>query len=104
MNLEEFKASLSNPNPPANLPYALQALWLDGKKGWQAAHLLVQDHEDDPNCNRVHAYCHRQEGDLANAAYWYRRVGQPVYQGSLEEEWADLVTTFLDAYQATPRP
>ena len=97
MNVAEFKSSLAGENPPAGLPYCLQALWLDAKKGWQAAHLLVQEHEDDPDCNWVHAYCHRREGDLANAAHWYRRVGKPVYQGSLEEEWADLSATFLAA-------
>lgn len=96
MNFEEFKASLSGENPPAGLSYSLQALWLDAKKGWQAAHLLVQDHEEDPNCNRVHAYCHRREGDLANAGYWYRRVGATFYKGTLEEEWADLVSGFLE--------
>jgi hypothetical protein len=35
------------------------------------------------------------EGDLGNAAYWYRRAGKPVATGSLEEEWATLVTSFL---------
>ncbi len=96
MNLEEFKSTLNDAEPPSGLPYSLQALWLDAKKGWQAAHLLVQDHEDDPNCNWVHAYCHRREGDLANAGYWYRRVGKPAYRGSLEAEWADLSAALLE--------
>lgn len=96
MNLAEFKESLTNANPPAGLSYSLQALWLDARKGWQAAHLLVQDHEDDPNCNWVHAYCHRKEGDLANAGYWYRRVDKPVYKKSLEEEWADISAALLN--------
>lgn len=95
MNLEEFRASVAGAQPPAGLPYSLQGLWLDAKHGWQAAHVLVQDHEDDPDCNRVHAYCHRKEGDLANAAYWYRRVGEPVYRGGLDAEWADLSAAFL---------
>jgi hypothetical protein len=30
---------------------------------------------------------HREEGDLGNARYWYRRAGQPPYQGSLAAEW-----------------
>jgi hypothetical protein len=29
---------------------------------------------------------HRKEGDLSNAAYWYRRAGRPVATGSLEAE------------------
>src|SRR3978361_1067549 len=96
MNLEEFKASVAGTEPPAGLPYSLQALWLDAKKGWQAAHLLVQAHEDDPNCNWVHAYCHRCEGDLANAGYWYRRVGKPGYRGRLAEEWAAISASQLE--------
>ena len=26
----------------------------------------------------IHAVVHRMEGDLANAGYWYRRVGRPL--------------------------
>lgn len=40
---------------------------------WQAAHLIAQDHEEDARANWIHAVCHRMEGDLANARYWYRR-------------------------------
>jgi hypothetical protein len=43
---------------------------------WQAAHLIVQQHEDDATANWIHAVCHRMEGDLANARYWYRRIGR----------------------------
>ncbi|HEX2913435.1 MAG TPA: hypothetical protein VH186_21710 [Chloroflexia bacterium] len=95
MNLEELRASLSASNPPAGLPVSVEALWQDGRGDWDAAHNLVQQHEDQRDCNQVHAYLHRKEGDLANAGYWYRRVGSPVYAGSLEEEWAELVTTLL---------
>jgi len=53
---------------------------------WQAAHVIVQ-HLDDALACRVHALCHRIEGDLANARYWYRRAKLP-YPGhlSIEEE------------------
>jgi hypothetical protein len=40
---------------------------------WQAAHVIVQDYEDDPTAAWIHAVVHRMEGDLANAGYWYRR-------------------------------
>jgi hypothetical protein len=43
---------------------------------WQAAHLVAQDHEDEPLANWIHAVVHRMEGDLANAGYWYRRCGR----------------------------
>jgi len=35
------------------------------------------------------------EGDLSNAGYWYRRAGQPVATGPLDEEWGALASTFL---------
>ena len=40
---------------------------------WQAAHAIVKDLEDPLAC-RIHALCHRLEGDTANARYWYRRA------------------------------
>jgi hypothetical protein len=42
---------------------------------WQSAHLIVQEHEEDATANWIHAVCHRMEGDVANARYWYRRIG-----------------------------
>lgn len=52
---------------------------------WDGAHAIVQD---DPSSDAawIHAHLHRIEGDLANAAYWYRRAGRPVAAVSLEEE------------------
>jgi hypothetical protein len=40
---------------------------------WQAAHLVAQDHEGEPLANWLHGIVHRMEGDLDNAAYWYRK-------------------------------
>ena len=40
---------------------------------WQAAHLIVQEHESDPMAAWIHAIVHRMEGDLGNARYWYGR-------------------------------
>ena len=51
---------------------------------WQAAHLIVQEHEEDAVANWIHAVCHRMEGDVANARYWYRRIGR---------EYREAVTT-----------
>ena len=45
---------------------------------WQAAHLIAQKYEDDDVAGWIHAVVHRMEGDLANAGYWYRRVGRPL--------------------------
>lgn len=43
---------------------------------WQAAHVIAQNHEGERLANWIHAVAHRMEGDLGNAAYWYRRVGR----------------------------
>jgi hypothetical protein len=43
---------------------------------WRRAHEIVQEHEDDPLANWIHALVHRMEGDLENARYWYRRCGK----------------------------
>jgi hypothetical protein len=43
----------------------------------------------------VHAYLHRKEGDVGNAAYWYRRARKPVCKTSLDEEWAAIAGALL---------
>lgn len=43
---------------------------------WQAAHAIVQEHDDDRDAAWIHAVVHRMEGDLPNARYWYGRCGR----------------------------
>jgi predicted SpoU family rRNA methylase len=50
-----------------------EAVQLALRGDWQAAHSIVQEHEDDPVASWIHAVVHRMEGDLGNANYWYRR-------------------------------
>lgn len=61
------------------------ALRLEQQGGWDQAHEIAQAIES-PEAAWVHAYLHRREGDLPNAAYWYRRAGKPVCAGPLDEE------------------
>jgi hypothetical protein len=70
------------------------ALWHDARGNWAEAHRIAQD-VDTSSGAWVHAYLHRKEGDLGNAAYWYRRAGQQVAEDSLDAEWARLVQAFL---------
>lgn len=56
---------------------------------WEEAHATVQKHNDELSC-QVHGYLHRVEGDLANAAYWYRRGNATLPDNSLEQEWKRL--------------
>ena len=51
-------------------------LVLAGK--WDAAHQLVQQHEDG-TAAWIHAVLHKLEGDLGNARYWYRRADRMKY-------------------------
>lgn len=96
MNIAAFRASLIAPTPPPELSLALQGLWWDGKGDWNRAHQCAQEH-DDADSAAVHAYLHRKEGDLPNAAYWYRRAGRPPASGTLAAEWEGLVGDLLDA-------
>ncbi len=95
MTFEEFRSSLSEAAPPQGLELALQALWWAGKGDWDRAHACVQQREGEPECDLVHAHLHRQEGDVGNAGYWYRRAGQPMPTTPPEQEWAAVATRFL---------
>ena len=86
MSVDTFEASLQHAKPPEGWSHALLALWWDARGDWDKAHSLVQIDEADRQCAWVHAYLHRKEGDLPNAAYWYRRSGHPVATGSLTHE------------------
>lgn len=94
MTLDAFASSLTAVSPPDHLSPALVALWHDGKGDWHKAHEVAQDIDDETGA-RIHAYLHRKEGDLANAAYWYRRARRRVVTGALDSEWRDLVTELL---------
>ncbi|MBE7173805.1 MAG: hypothetical protein INR73_24745 [Williamsia sp.] len=94
MTWQEFANSLSQTMPPAELSPYLQALWFDAKNDWDRAHEIAQD-VDDRTGSWIHAYLHRKEGDLGNAAYWYRRAGKPVPSSTLREEWEAMVKALL---------
>jgi hypothetical protein len=68
MTLDELEATLSDDAPPDGLPTAVRALWHDARGDWSEAHRVAQDVEGADGA-WVHAYLHRKEGDLGNAAY-----------------------------------
>jgi hypothetical protein len=94
MDMNSFRSSLRDAQPPAAMSLALQALWWDAKGEWDRSHECAQQREDAAG-NRVHAYLHRKEGDQGNAGYWYRRCRIAPFTGSLEQEWQELVEQFL---------
>jgi hypothetical protein len=96
VTLLEFKQSAAGTTAPARLSPALLALWHDARGDWEAAHATAQD-IPDPTGAWVHAYLHRKEGDLDNAAYWYRRAGRRDCRDSLDAEWEDIVESLLES-------
>ena len=94
MTLEDFRASLAAPAPPPGISNALLALWHDGRGDWAEAHRIAQDVHDETG-SHVHAYLHRKEGDASNAAYWYRRAQVAPFDGSLDDEWREIVRALL---------
>lgn len=81
----------SDAQPPAGLSLAQQALWLSKAGRWDASHDLCEE-VPEPAGSWIHAYLHREEGDLGNASYWYHRAGKemPATTVTLAEEWAQI--------------
>lgn len=57
---------------------------------WAGAHDIAQSQEGVWAYDRLHAYLHRLEGDVGNAAYWYRRCGISLSSASEKEEFQFL--------------
>lgn len=51
--------------------------------------------DDSAEAAWVHAYLHRVEGDLSNAAYWYAKVQRSTESGPLDAEWEAMVAALL---------
>ena len=83
---------LTSDVPSISLTPPLQALWWLKKGGlatgreWQKAHELCQIKEGDRAYDVVHALVHWIEGDEANSAFWYRRVGER-RAATINAEW-----------------
>ena len=95
MTLEALRASLAHAQAPAGLGKPLEALWHAGRGDWEQAHRIAMSAKSR-DAAWVHAYLHRQEGDLDNARYWYRQAKRPEFEGPLEDEWAAIAGAILD--------
>ena len=97
MTLADLEAAVASRSPlPADAPPLLRGLWHDAVGDWEQAHAVAQDLHT-PDGSWLHAYLHRKEGDVDNAAYWYRRAGRPVARGALDDEWRALAAAFTSA-------
>jgi hypothetical protein len=94
MNLAAFEQSVVAMHPPPGLSGALEALWWDARGDWARAHDCAQAAGGVPGA-WVHAYLHRKEGDVGNAAYWYRRANRLVPDQPLAAEWAKIAGDLL---------
>lgn len=82
------KSAAGGSQPPGGLSEALNALWFWKAGQWKRAHEIAQDIET-PTGSWIHAFLHRDEGDLPNAGYWYRRAGMTLPEGTeIPEEWS----------------
>jgi hypothetical protein len=99
MTADEFRNSVTGPEPPRGLSAPLRALWWDAKGDWSRAHGLV-DAMDSREGMAVHAYLHRKEGAEWNANYWYERAGREHHRPELHEEWRALLETLLAAQES----
>jgi hypothetical protein len=90
------QAATLGSRPSQETDPVIRALWLAKAGHWDEAHDLCQD-LPDPAGAWIHAWLHREEGDLSNAAYWYARAGKPVpaKNASLADEWARIAHTLL---------
>ncbi len=95
MTLAEFRQSLAAKTPPRGLAPPLAALWWANKGDWDKAHNIVMD-QDGRDAAWVHAYLHRREGDVGNAAYWYRQAKRTTASGAHAAEWTAIVAALVD--------
>lgn len=93
LDLDAFFATLDAAAPPPASPAALVGVWHALRGEWDAAHDAVNHGDDD--CSWVHAALHREEGDLGNADYWYRRVGRARPAGEHSAEYRAIAAELV---------
>ena len=86
----KFKSTLNETLPPEGLSMPLDALWWQHQGNWERAHSLAQSCSNK-DAAWVHALLHREEGDLSNANYWYKRANREPYSGAIKDEWRYIV-------------
>ena len=92
--INAFVASLDHDEPaPLSTPM-LRAVWHGLRGDWDKAHELAQAQDDEEGA-WVHAWLHRIEGDLGNAAYWYRRARRPARRDDTRDEGLEIARSLI---------
>ena len=92
--LETYLDDVRSGRPPAVDNPLLQAVWHGLRGEWPEAHAIAQD-DESADGSWVHAWLHRIEGDLSNAAYWYRRAHRAVATGDPAGEAQEIARALL---------
>lgn len=94
--LELDQSARKDPQAPSGISLKAKALWFARAGRWHEAHELCSEIHDAEGA-WIHAWLHRQEGDLGNAAYWYRLANQPIPKAdlSLDQEWSDIAAKMI---------
>lgn len=90
------KSAIDGKQPPAAVGAIGECLWYARAGKWDKAHDLCQNLPGKAG-SWIHAWLHREEGDLGNADYWYSRAGKtmPNNNTSLEDEWLAIAEELL---------
>ncbi|WP_280151802.1 hypothetical protein [Piscinibacter sp. XHJ-5] len=95
-SIDAFVLSLDGPAPPPSATPMLRAVWHGLRGDWDTAHDLAQARHDAQGA-WVHAWLHRIEGDLGNAAYWYERARQQPRRGDTRDEGLEIARTLIES-------
>lgn len=93
MTYSEFVHACHEGSLPESATKLLRSLYEDRRGEWSTAHAIAQEIRT-PDGSLVHAYLHREEGDLGNANYWYSRAGASAPSTGLDDEWEALAHRF----------
>ncbi len=97
MRYTDFETYLDTGEKPIFTNETERCLWLVGMGQWEQAHDMVES-LPEPGASWIHGMLHREEGDRANAAYWYHRAekGVPKDTVSLREELLSIAKALLN--------
>ncbi len=103
-NFTEFeKSAIAGTPVPDGLSEPLRAMWHARAGQWKLAHEIAQEIKT-PTGSWIHAFLHREEGDLSNADYWYQCAGKTMPKGlEIAEEWSIIARELWQRDEAEMR-